>query len=146
MTMFTRAIVRPPAPNFSEGLTTAGLGAPDYQRALRQHQEYSTALEQCGLTLTILETDPENPDSTFVEDTAVLTDRCAVLARPGAPSRAGEVAFIKDSLTSFYPSLMSILAPGTLNAGDVFQLGEHFSIGISKRTNEPGEKKLLDWT
>jgi len=145
MTMFTRAIVRPPAPNFSEGLTTAGLGAPDYQRALRQHQEYSAALEQCGLTLTILETDPEYPDSTFVEDTAVLTDRCAVLARPGAPSRAGEVAAIKDRLTSFYRSLMSIQAPGTLDAGDVCQLGEHFFIGISERTNEAGARQLADW-
>lgn len=145
MTMFTRAIVRPPAPNFSEGLTTAGLGAPDYQRALRQHQEYCTALEQCGLTLTTLEPNPQYPDSTFVEDTAVLADRCAVLARPGAPSRTGEAAAVKDRLANFYPSLMSIQAPGTLDGGDVCELGEHFFIGISERTNEAGARQLAEW-
>jgi len=35
--MLTKAVVRPPAPNFFEGLTTAGQGAPDYERALKQH-------------------------------------------------------------------------------------------------------------
>ena len=145
MTMFTRAIVRPPAPNFSEGLTTAGLGVPNYQRALAQHREYCAALEQCGLTLTTLEPDPEYPDSTFVEDTAVMTQRCAVLARPGAPSRAGEAAGIRDRLANFYPALMSIQAPGTLDGGDVCELGEHFFIGISERTNEAGARQLVEY-
>src|SRR5262245_27595726 len=103
--MFTRAIVRPPATNFAEGLTTAGLGAPDHERALAQHDFYCAALEECGLALTRLSTDPKYPDSTFVEDTAVIfnalphgratapssarTDSLtqAVLTRPGAPSR-----------------------------------------------------------
>jgi dimethylargininase len=144
MTIFTRAIVRPPAPNFSEGLTTARLGAPDYGQVQTQHQDYCAALEQCGLTLLTLLPDPEFPDSTFVEDTAVLTERCAVLTRPGAPSRAGEVARIKDRLDDFYPSLMSIQAPGTLDGGDVCELGEHFFIGISERTNEAGARQLAD--
>src|SRR5580765_1306417 len=83
--MFTHAIVRPPASNFAEGLTTAGLGLPDYPRALEQHEAYCAALEQCGLTLTRLDPDPDYPDSTFVEDVAILTERCAILTRPGAP-------------------------------------------------------------
>src|SRR5882757_2031357 len=104
--MFTKAIVRPPAANFAEGLTTANLGAPDYERALEQHEDYCQALERCGLTLIRLEADPRYPDSTFVEDVAILTEalpygrarapatangRCAVLTRPGEPSRSGEV-------------------------------------------------------
>jgi dimethylargininase len=145
MTIFSRAIVRPPAPNFSEGLTTAELGAPDYERVQKQHQDYCAALEQCGLTLITLLPDPEYPDSTFVEDTAVLTERCAVLTRPGAPSRAGEVARIKDSLDDLYPSLLSIRAPGTLDGGDVCDLGEHFFIGISERTNAAGARQLAEW-
>jgi dimethylargininase len=144
MTKFTRAIVRPPAPNFAEGLTTAGFGAPDHHRALEQHAAYCAALEQCGLTLTTLEADPDYPDGTFVEDTAVLTERCAVLARPGAPSRAGEVTSIKERLADFYPSLFSINAPGTLDGGDVCEVGEHFFIGISERTNEAGAGQLAE--
>lgn len=144
MTTFTRAIVRPPASNFAEGLTTAGLGAPDHHRALEQHAAYCAALEQCGLALTTLEPDPDYPDGTFVEDTAILTERCAVLARPGAPSRAGEVTTIKDRLADFYPSLFSINAPGTLDGGDVCEAGEHFFIGISERTKEAGARQLAE--
>src|SRR5207302_7639211 len=70
--MLTSAVVRAPAPNFFEGLTTAGLGAPNYGRALEQHEAYCAALERCGLRLTRLKADPNYPDSTFVEDTAVV--------------------------------------------------------------------------
>src|SRR6185436_1646155 len=106
--MFTRAIVRPPAPNFSEGLTSADLGMPDHELALRQHEAYCAALEQCGLELIRLEADPNHPDSTFVEDTAVLIQTPlgagthprtrVVLTKPGAASRRDEVTNIKKAL------------------------------------------------
>ncbi len=140
--MFTKAIVRPPAPNFAEGLTTSNLDAPDYERALAQHEAYCLALKQCGLKVIRLEADPLYPDSTFVEDTAVLTPRGAILTRPGAPSRAGEVASIRDALTDFYPSMPVIEPPGTLDGGDVCAAGDHFFIGISERTNEAGARQL----
>ena len=142
--MFTRAIVRPPAPNFAEGLTTIDLGPPIYERALEQHEAYCLALKQCGLTLTRLEPDPLHPDSTFVEDTAVLTDQCAVLARPGAPSRAGEIASIKKVLADFYSDVLSIQPPGTVDGGDVCEAGDQFFIGISERTNENGARQLAE--
>jgi|SRR5882672_6759013 len=142
--MFTRAIVRPPAPNFSGGLTTAGLGAPNYERALEQHEAYCAALEQCGLTLTRLEPDPNHPDSTFAEDTAILTARGSVLARPGAPSRRDEVASMGHVIANFFPSLHAIQSPGTLDAGDVCEAGNHFFIGISERTNEAGAQQLAE--
>jgi len=142
--MFTRAIVRPPAPNFSEGLTTAGLGAPNYERTLAEHEAYCAALERCGLTLTRLEPDSHHPDSTFVEDTAILTARGSVLARPGAPSRRDEVTSMGHAIASFFPALHAIQSPGTLDAGDVCEAGNHFLIGISKRTNEAGAQQLAE--
>jgi dimethylargininase len=153
--MFTKAIVRPPAQNFSEGLTTvgsgAGLGPPQFERALEQHAVYCAALEQCGLTLTTLEPDPNYPDSTFVEDTAILTERfnhastvCAVITRPGAISRRDEVIQMRAVLADFYPEVLSIQAPGTLDGGDVCQAGNHFFIGLSERTNEAGARQLAD--
>jgi len=142
--MFTRAIVRPPAPNFAEGLTTNDLGAPDYQRALAQHQAYCDALAQCGLVLTRLEADSDYPDSTFVEDTAVVTERCAVLTRPGAPSRAGEVVSIRRVLVDLFPAVSEIQSPGTLDGGDACEAGNHFFIGISERTNEAGAQELAE--
>lgn len=140
----TNAIVRPPAANFAEGLTTSGLGAPDYERALKQHQTYCAALAQCGLTVTGLEPDPDYPDSTFVEDTAVVTNRCAALARPGAPSRRGEVASMQAALAAFFPDLTSIQSPGTLDGGDVCEAGNNFFIGVSERTNKMGAQQLAE--
>ena len=142
--MFTRAIVRPPSPNFSEGLTISSLGAPDYERALAQHEAYCVALEECGLGLVRLEPDSDYPDSTFVEDAAVITERCGVLTKPGAPSRLGEVASIRKALADFFPALSEIHSPGTLDGGDVCEAGNHFFVGVSFRTNEAGAQQLAE--
>lgn len=143
--MFSRAIVRSPNANFAEGQTSAGLGAPLYAKALKQHEAYCLALERCGLTLVRLQADERYPDSTFVEDVAVVTERGAILTRPGAPSRTGEVAAVRDALAQFYATTGSIFDPGTLDGGDVCQAGDHFFIGISARTNEAGARQLADW-
>ena len=87
--VFRRAIVRPPAANFADGLTTVDLGVPDVEKALDEHAAYCRALVDCGLELTRLPADPRFPDSTFVEDAAVITPGGAVLTRPGAPTRRG---------------------------------------------------------
>jgi dimethylargininase len=147
--MFTKAIVRPPAANFSEGLTMAGLGAPDYRRALEQHKYYCAALESCGLQLIRLAPDERHPDSCFVEDTAVIVSsnlsaaegaqqRCAIITRPGALSRQGEVVSIREELSHLISSIHEVQPPGTIDGGDVCEAGSHFFIGISERTNEDG--------
>lgn len=140
--MFKHAIVRAPSRTFADGLTTTRLGLPDLDTAFAQHADYCAALEQCGLTLTRLEADDRFPDATFVEDTAILTDRIAILTNPGAQSRQGEVEAVRDALTAFYPSLEAITAPGTLDGGDICQAGDHFFIGLSRRTNESGARQL----
>jgi dimethylargininase len=142
--MFKQAIVRPPAANFGDGLTSADLGKPDFAKALEQHARYCAALEQCGLALTRLPADPQFPDSTFVEDTAVLTPSCAILTRPGATSRAGEVAGIEPTLQKFYSRLHTITAPGTVDGGDICQVENHFFIGLSERTNAEGARQLAE--
>ena len=143
--MFRRAIVRPPCASFAEGLTAANLGPPVLEKALEQHERYCEALERCGLELTRLAPDPRFPDSTFVEDTAVLAGRCAILARPGGVSRQGEVASIKAALAPFYKSFHEITSPGTLDGGDICEAGRHFFIGISERTNEEGARQLAGY-
>lgn len=140
--MLRHALVRTPGPNFADGLTTVALGPPDHGRALAQHAAYCEALERCGLALTRLEADPRHPDSTFVEDTAVLTPTRAILTRPGAPSRAGEVPEIRAPLSRHYAALRSIADPGTLDGGDVCEADGHFIIGVSRRTNEAGARQL----
>jgi dimethylargininase len=143
--MFTRAIVRTPAANFAEGLTTVDLGAPDVGQALAQHAAYCRALEACGLALTYLPADERFPDSTFVEDTAILAMHGAILTRPGADSRSGEVQSMADTLRHFYSQIDRIAAPGMLDGGDICEAGNHFLIGISARTNEDGAAQLGAW-
>ena len=143
--MFTRAIVRIPGENFSEGLTSAEearQAPPVYGKVLQQHAAYCKALEACGLRLIVLDKDPDYPDSTFVEDTAVLIPHVAILTRPGAPSRRGEVERIRGTILPLFREHCEITAPGTLEGGDICEAGNHFFIGISHRTNEEGARQL----
>jgi len=140
--MFRNAIVRVPGPNFADGLTTVELGIPVYEKVLRQHALYCEALHECGLAITTLDADLRYPDSTFVEDTAVLTPRCAILTHPGAPSREGETAAIRETVRRFFPATLEIAPPGTLDGGDICEAEDHFFIGLSQRTNEEGARQL----
>jgi dimethylargininase len=79
-----------------------------------------------------------------VEDTAVLTGRCAVITNPGAASRQGEELSIKEALKKFYTNIESITPPGTLEGGDVMQVGDHFYVGLSARTNKEGARQLAE--
>jgi len=78
----------------------------------------------------------------FVEDTAIVTDRGAVITRPGAESRLGETAEIERTLRGPYPELHHIVEPGTVDGGDICEAGNHFFIGLSHRTNEAGATQL----
>src|SRR6478735_6105286 len=115
--MFRRAIVRRPAENFADGQTTVDLGVPDFEKTLAQHGRYCDALLSCGLALTRLAADPRHPDSTFVEDTALIAPGGAILTRPGAPSREGEIADMEPALHEFFPALRRIQPPGTVDGG-----------------------------
>ena len=141
--MFKKAIVRTPGKSIVDGLSTANLGLPDYQNALEQHKEYIKALEICGLEVIILPADEQYPDSTFVEDVALLTPDCAIITNPGASSRKGEIAEIKGVLSNFYTNIEQIKDPGTVEAGDIMMVGSHFYIGLSERTNLEGAQQII---
>ena len=139
---FTRAIVRPPASSFADGLTTAVEGPPDLRLAAVQHRAYCEALAACGLRLVELPPDATHPDSCFVEDTAIVTARGAVLTRPGALSRQGEVPAIEPALREACGELARIEPPGTVDGGDVCEADGHFLVGVSARTSEDGALQL----
>jgi len=139
---FTHAICRRPGAEVAHGLTTATLGAPDFETTLVQHDAYVAALRDCGLEVTVLDALPGHPDAHFVEDTAVITPRVAVVTRPGHPDRRGEEDTIAVALASCDRPLERITAPGTVDGGDVLQAGDHVFIGQSSRTNAAGAEQL----
>jgi dimethylargininase len=141
--MFTKAIVRIPCKNLVNGLTSANLGKPDYDIAIIQHQKYIQVLKDCELEVITLEADETYADSTFVEDTALLTPHCAIITNPGAFSRKGEILQMKNVLIGLYGKVEEIKDPGTLEAGDVMMVGSHYYIGLSERTNSFGANQLI---
>ncbi len=142
MALFTKALVRKPCRAMVDGLSTSGLGRPDYEKALAQHAAYVAALRGCGLAVTVLAEDEAFPDSVFIEDTAVLSEKTALVTRPGAPSRRGEEKAVAAALQVFYGRLDAIRAPGTVEGGDVMRAGDRFYVGLSARTNEEGARQF----
>ena len=141
--MFTKAIVRRPGKSLINGITTAGLGQPDFELALKQHDAYISALERCGLSVTIMPAEEDFPDGMFVEDVALLKQRCAIVTRPGADSRRGETKSMLLQLAGFFNQIDTVEAPGTADAGDIMMVGDHFYIGLSERTNESGAEQIV---
>lgn len=143
MARHTTALTRKPGKNFAGGITSAQLGKLDMEKALHQHEAYCLALEKCGLTVTVLEADKGYPDGCFVEDTAIVTEKMALITRPGDPARRGEEEEIAELLAKHLKT-ETIDPPGTADGGDVLRVGDHFYIGRSGRTNREGAKQLAD--
>ena len=141
--MFTNAIVRTPCKNMIKGLTSSTEGEPDYLKALIQHKIYVDVLKSCGLEITTLPADENYPDSTFVEDVALVTPNCVIITRPGASSRRRETNSMKRVMTDFYDDIKEIKSPGTVDAGDIMMVGSHYYIGLSERTNIAGANQVI---
>ncbi|KRN56108.1 N-dimethylarginine dimethylaminohydrolase [Atopobium minutum] len=149
---FTHAIVRKPSRSVIDGLTgSPELGKPDYKLALEQHDNYTEALKQAGVEVTILPALEEYPDSVFVEDTAVITPKGVVSDLPGTTSRHDEAKLTLPTLREFFDEsqIKQITEPGTLEGGDVMMVDDHYYVGRSKRTNDEGFRQftafLADW-
>ncbi len=113
----------------------------DYQKAVRQHNEYLNALARCGLNVRELTVNLDFPDGCFVEDTAVVVDEIAVITNPGAPSRRGETAALERELKK-YRETARISPAATLEGGDVLRVGKKIFVGLSQRTNAAGIREL----
>lgn len=144
--MFENVIVRIPSKTISEGISSADLGKPIYEKALVQHENYVSALTKAGVNVTVLESKEEFPDSCFVEDVALCTRKCAIITRPGATTRQQEVQLddMRTALEKFYDHIEQIEAPGTVEAGDIMMVGDHFYIGESARTNRKGAEQMIE--
>lgn len=140
--MFTNAIVKTPCRNMVHGISAANMGKPDYSLALKQHKDYILALKHCGLKVMVLDPDESFPDSTFIEDACLITPRCAVITNPGAASRRDETIRVAEAVKGFGLPVEHIQSPGTLDAGDVMMVKNHYFTGLSERTNIDGASQL----
>ncbi len=136
------AITRRLSPSIGQcELTHVSRQAIDVERADNQHRRYEMELVNAGCGIDRLPAEISLPDSVFVEDTAVVLDEIAVITRPGAESRRGEVKSVAAILGA-YRSLVYIEAPGTLDGGDVLRVGRRLFVGSGHRSNEDGIAQL----
>ncbi len=129
--------------SLGQGLTGAGLGSPDMDLAVQQHAAYCEALRSCGIEVILLDAIEDYPDSTFIEDPAVIAGSRAVITRPGHPSRLGEAALIEPVLSRYF-EVDRIEPPGRIDGGDVLEIDDRILIGLSDRTDEAGARQLSE--
>lgn len=113
----------------------------DVGLAVRQHDGYEAALRALGVEVVRLPATDDLPDSVFIEDAAVVVDELAVLTRPGAESRRAEIPSVAQALAP-HRALAFVVAPGTLDGGDVLRIGKRLYVGLSARTNAAGIAQL----
>ncbi len=136
------AVVRGVSPSIARcELTFLEREPIDLHRALAQHAAYAALLVELGLEIVEVPADAGLPDCCFVEDVAVVLDGLAVMTRPGAESRRGEIPAVEEALARFRP-VARIEAPATLEGGDVLTVGRTLYVGRSARTNAEGIKAL----
>ena len=133
MRAFTRAV----SPRLPECQLTHLQRVPiDAARAAGQHSAYEDALREAGFEIVRLPELADDPDAVFVEDTALLLGRHAVITRPGAASRIGETESTAAGLAGEFA--VHRIDSGFLDGGDVIRIDRTLYVGLSSRTDRHG--------
>lgn len=141
-------LVRRPSSRLADGELTHLHRIPvDADLAFEQWNGYVSAFADHGWQVVEVEPADEYPDGVFVEDSLVVFDDLAVLTRPGAVSRQGEVASMERSLTELTAAGLDLRVaridpPGQLDGGDVLKVGRTVYVGCGSRTDREGVRQL----
>lgn len=146
---FSHAITRKPAASIINGLRAEDIGTPDLDQMLRDHAAYVETLRATGAKVIELPALMDFPDAVFVEDTALCLPQGAIMMRPGAPSRMGEVAHMRPALAELFDDIRDITGDGHIEGGDILWTGREVLVGKSARTDAKGVAELRailnDW-
>jgi len=135
----TIALVRRPSTRLSEGLVThIERTAIDIDLAIQQWSEYVGVLRNVGWVVHEVPPLESAPDGVFVEDTVVMYRDTAIVTRPGAEVRRAETHSVEEVLHGIGCEVARIVAPGTLDGGDVLKVGGTIYVGLGGRTNRAG--------
>lgn len=141
---FSRAITRRPAASIVNGLRDTDTGTPDLDQMLKDHAHYVANLKRTGAEVIELPPLEAYPDGVFVEDTALCLPQGAILLRPGAVSRVGEVDEMLRPLRQVYDDVRRIAGPGHIEGGDILVTPREILVGHSARTDAQGIMELRD--
>ena len=141
-TRFTHALCRAPARSAVKGIRADGGPDPDFDGLAAEHTAYVAALREFGLAVEVLPPLDDFPDALFTEDVALTFPEGAILLRPGAPTRAGEIEHIREPLAALHPRLLEMTGPGYADGGDILRLADRVIIGLSARTDRTGAEEV----
>jgi len=121
------------------------IGKPNIDSARQEYDAFEAVLQQLGTEIHYFPADDSvNMDSIYCRDASIATNAGIIICNMGKPARANEpLAAKKVYEANGITVLGSIIAPGTLEGGDVAWLDEHtLVVGHSYRTNEEGIRQL----
>jgi len=138
-----RLFVRPVSARYDACVRSDARAAIDVARARAQHAAYVATIAALGVEIVEAPADDASPDACFIEDTAVITGRHALVTRPGAPSRRGEVDAVAALLASSL-EVHRVEEPATIDGGDVLRVDDVLFVGASARTSDAGIERLRE--
>ena len=141
-----RVLVRSPRVVEFEAWREYGWHAePDAARLVQEHDDFCAALAAGGAEVVLAETKaPDDPDAIYVFDPAIVSDRGAVVLRPGKEGRLGETdAIAADFERAGVPVAARLSAPELADGGDTIWLDDDtLLVGRGYRTNDEGIRAL----
>jgi N-dimethylarginine dimethylaminohydrolase len=118
---------------------------PNREKAIEDYNAFEAIIRNTGADVFYLPEDPSvTMDSMYCRDAAIATDAGMILCNMGKVARkleplAQKMGYLKHGT----PVLGEIVAPGTVEGGDVAWLDEKtLAVGHSYRTNEEGIAQL----
>ena len=143
-----RVLVRAPDPPALARWREFGwLAEPDPAIAAEQHEALCLLLRAAGAEVVYAGSDVgEDPDAVYVFDPVIVSDRGALLLRPGKEGRRGEPSAIAEDLGALGVSVAFEMAePATAEGGDTMWLDQRtLLVGRSYRTNDAGIRALRE--
>jgi N-dimethylarginine dimethylaminohydrolase len=144
--LLRRVLVRPPdAAGCAAWRAYGWRGEPDFAELELEHEAFRALLADAGAEVVLARTPVAmNPDAIYTYDPALVTERGAILLRPGKEGRRAEPdAMAADLVEAGVPILGRLEAPALAEGGDTVWLDERtLLVGIGYRTNEAGVEAL----
>ncbi len=141
-----RVYVRPPrAEDLREWNSLGWHDEPDAAGIEAEHAAFRALLQEAGAEVVVGETPvPGDPDAIYPYDPVLMTDRGAILLRPGKAGRRDEPDAVSLDLEAAGIEIVGRLeAPAMAEGGDMFWLDERTLLaGRGYRTNDAGIEAL----
>ena len=120
---------------------------PNLEIARQEHDDFVAILHRAGAEVIFhVEYQPGRADAIYVHDPAIVTEKGAVILRPGKDLRRGEEAAMARRLAELGVPVTYALHDGAMaEGGDLLWIDRHtLAVGQGFRTNAEGLRQLAE--